>query len=79
MLPELNPYLPKEPKRLPQDSKTTGYGVIGEGIQGLAWFLPPPFNFVALGVGIAVKSIAWYMAADRPTAGNALNGPTSHE
>ena len=65
---ESNPYLPK-------DSKTTGYGVIGEGIQGLAWFLPPPFNFVALGVGFAIKSIAWYMAADR----NALNGPTSDE
>ena len=65
-----NPYLKN-------DNTTTVYGMAGESIQGLAFILPPPFNFIALGVGLAVKGVAWYAAKDRTASPDRLSNDTS--
>lgn len=51
------------------DHKTTTFGVIGEGLQAIALFLPPPFSLIAFTLGGVSRGIAWYQAKDRtPTA-----------
>lgn len=61
-----NPYLDKI-ERFKNEPKTTGFGVVGEGLTAIGIFLPPPFNVMAIGAGLVVKGIAWYFTKDRET------------
>lgn len=56
-----NPYLP-------EDAQTTVYGAVGEGLTGIGFFLPPPFNLVFLFLGAASRAYAFYTAKDRASA-----------
>lgn len=51
------------------DHRTTAYGVIGESLQGISLFLPPPFSAICFALGGISRGIAWYNAKDKtPTA-----------
>jgi 4-hydroxybenzoate polyprenyltransferase len=53
-----NPYLTASPT-------TSWFGVTGQVLLGLGYVLPPPFGYIALGVGLVSTAVAHVAAQDR--------------
>lgn len=49
------------------DPKTTWWGAAGEALKAGAFFVPPPFNLIPLGVGAMCSAVAFYFAKDGET------------